>query len=696
MRFQILIFTLILVCISVISGKEKITGFVKDNQGNPIQGANIFLEKEAVGSSSDQTGYFEINNLNKGSYKIRITCIGFKTLEEIIELGSKKIERLFVMTESAINMNEIVITATRTEKTLKNVPVLTKVINNKDIENMGVPDIVSLLENQPSINFSQDNHGENINMNGLGNKYVLFLIDGEKMSGEVKGNIDFNRINTSNIKKIEIVKGASSSLYGSNAIGGVINIISKDSNKPIDISVNSKISKFNSVLMDGSAGIKLGNLKLLTSLQYNKTEGYDLTSETIAKTVDEFNSFSGKYNVAYKFAPSFLLSAGIEHYRMEKFESVRVIKNKHPLYNDFIWRLGMNFALNEKINISIKWNSDNYSISDVMEKQNNNELKNYENLNNSLKLVSVTNIENHTLNFGIEKNYEKVFSDRITGKEHNADSYSIFVQDEFIFSERISVTAGFRIEHHSEYKTNFSPKLSFMYNLLPFLFRANVGTGYRAPLLKELYMNWDHGGGGPYVFGNKDIKPEKSFHYSVSAEYLDEKFNSSFSFFQTNLNDMIATYQKNNEPNISYYSNIERAATYGFEIISTVDVGYGFDISCGYTYTKTENKNTGTELFNIPAHQGSFKLNYNLALTGANLTLGAKFTGRKLIDITEVNEKKIYHYQPAYAYWNINILQPLGVYLKLYAGVQNLFNYTDKNYLVNPGRVAYAGIKFNY
>ena len=141
------------------------------------------------------------------------------------------------MNDDPFNLEQIVVTATRTEKKIKNTPVITQIITSKQIEERGTGNIQDLLTQEvPGLNFQEVGYGTSIDIQGLGSKHILFLIDGERIAGENGGNIDYSRINLYNIDHIEIVKGASSALYGSQAMGGVINIITRKAKKKFEAS----------------------------------------------------------------------------------------------------------------------------------------------------------------------------------------------------------------------------------------------------------------------------------------------------------------------------------------------------------------------------------------------------------------------------------------------------------------------------
>ena len=174
-----------------------------------------------------------------------------------------------------INLKEVIVTATRAQKNLKNVPITVQVVTAEDIRKSQATNFQSFLETEfAGINFTYDGGMPNINMMGFGGKYVLFLIDGERMAGETFDNIDYNRINLEDIERIEIIKGASSSLYGSNALGGVINIITKNAKKSFEGDLSYQYETIESHKANIGIGSKQrwGNIRL-TSF-YNFREPY--------------------------------------------------------------------------------------------------------------------------------------------------------------------------------------------------------------------------------------------------------------------------------------------------------------------------------------------------------------------------------------------------------------------------------------
>ena len=167
----------------------------------------------------------------KVKFALLLTLIG--TLPLAAQNVRQEQDTVSYMNDDPFNLEQIVVTATRTEKKIKNTPVITQIITSKQIEERGTGNIQDLLTQEvPGLNFQEVGYGTSIDIQGLGSKHILFLIDGERIAGENGGNIDYSRINLYNIDHIEIVKGASSALYGSQAMGGVINIITRKAKGP--------------------------------------------------------------------------------------------------------------------------------------------------------------------------------------------------------------------------------------------------------------------------------------------------------------------------------------------------------------------------------------------------------------------------------------------------------------------------------
>lgn len=182
---------------------------------------------------------------------------------------------------SLTDLDDVVVTATRTPKSLKDVPVVTRLITSEELKKADATNIQDLLtEELPGLEFGFSMSQEtSLNMSGFGGNAILFLVDGERLAGETLDNVDYNRLNLNNVGQVEIVKGASSALYGANAVGGVVNLISKESTEPWHANVNARYKSFGKEWRYGgdiSFNHKQWNSN--TSVQYNRSDNVQLAS----------------------------------------------------------------------------------------------------------------------------------------------------------------------------------------------------------------------------------------------------------------------------------------------------------------------------------------------------------------------------------------------------------------------------------
>src|SRR5512140_2465422 len=276
-----LILTFLSITDIITSQEAMISGRVMGIDSSSVSGATIVIKGTTLGAITDQKGFYHFSKIKPGTYTLRTALLGYETQEKTITVRVGEEFTDFIIKESNINLNEVVVTATKSEKTLKNVPVLTQVISARQMLNLGITNVTDALQNMvPGLDVSQFGTRTSISMQGMDSKYVLFLIDGERIAGEVNGDIDYSMLNMENIDRIEVIKGASSSLYGSNAIGGVINIITKGITGAFDGKFYSRYSKYNELYSGGGIGLKKGIIGSRTSLNYSRTDGYDITPES--------------------------------------------------------------------------------------------------------------------------------------------------------------------------------------------------------------------------------------------------------------------------------------------------------------------------------------------------------------------------------------------------------------------------------
>src|SRR5674476_183147 len=502
---------LILICLlspgSVIfSQVVSMSGYVTGTDSSSVIGATISLKGTTFGIVTDKKGFYRLDKINPGRYILRVSYIGFEAQEKTVDIQKADSHLDFQLKESNIDLNEVVVTGTKSEKTLKNVPVLTQVISARKMLELGITNVADALQTMvPGINVSHNGTLVTVTLQGLDAKYVLFLVDGERIAGEVDGDIDYSMLNLQNIDHIEIIKGASSSLYGSNAIGGVINIITKKIVDPFDAKFYSRYSKYNELYSGGTIGLKKGIIGSRTSINYSRTDGYDVTPDSPHDwTQNPYTS----YQIYQKFeiTPSSKLSITpyITYYQFERGNvSARPV---HDLYTDLSGGLKGQYFLG-KSSIDFSYYRDRYNTYTVLEQLNNRrDTASFDFIQTFRTQGNFHLSDKNNLTAGLEYNTERLFSTRVEGGLKNASEAVFYLQEDIRIGEKLDFIAGLRGSNHSNYGFNAAPKISAMYKQGFLNFRASAGTGFRSPALKELYFSFDHFGEF-LVEGNPQLKP---------------------------------------------------------------------------------------------------------------------------------------------------------------------------------------------
>ena len=209
-----------------------IEGVVVDESGTPLPGASVKITGTTFGAGTNTQGEFVLRVEDTAKRTLRVSFVGYDPVDVEVVPAEKVARPLRVELKPAANpLNEVVVTGSFIEKPLKDVPVLTRVVSQKDIQALNPQNLETLLQYEiPGLQIGYNSMSQlpEITYMGMGGEYILFLVDGERVSGEgADHNVDFTRFNVDDIERIEIIKGSQSTIYGSNALGGVINIITK-------------------------------------------------------------------------------------------------------------------------------------------------------------------------------------------------------------------------------------------------------------------------------------------------------------------------------------------------------------------------------------------------------------------------------------------------------------------------------------
>jgi len=387
----------------------------------PIQNVNIYNQKNDIGTYTNSSGEFDLYIKNVSKLNLLITHIGYEnyTLELNQSVNGKVltvfIKPLFLDSES------VVVTGNSSPKRLVDSPILTEVVYSDQLLSIGASNIFESLQTiLPNVSFSPDAHGTNIKINSFDTQYIVILIDGERLSGNTSGNIDLNRLNMNDIDRIEIVKGSTSILYGSNAIGSVVNIITKGYNdKGYKSKLGYRFSNFNTSNIWSLFKFNFGKFYSNTNYIEKKSDGYDLSPET-PKTWDlrKFNDKSITQKFRYEISNQNLIDFKFNYYEFEFYQPPEMIADrphrKRYVANNYVLNWSNNFY-SQKINLSI--NYDQYRKYHILDEDYNTDEDNRRfpwtvDEYRSIKIIDVFSKGIQTFSLG----YEFI---RDTGKSHD-------------------------------------------------------------------------------------------------------------------------------------------------------------------------------------------------------------------------------------------------------------------------------------
>ncbi|MCR5248571.1 MAG: TonB-dependent receptor [Paludibacteraceae bacterium] len=436
-------------------------------------------------------------------------------------------------------LEEVVVTATHTPKALKDVPVVTRLIPLVDLKKADATNVQDLLTQElPGLEFGFAMSQEtSLNMSGFGGNAILFLVDGERLAGETMDNTDYNRLNLDDVGRIEIVKGASSALYGSNAVGGVINIISRESTERWTANVNSRYGSMGNEWRNGAnVSFNLGKWNSQTNFQQTKIDPIKLSSgptseekalaALLGKTVEEDKSnvkklygqesFNIKERLKFSATESLkFIARGGYFYR----ESQRETYNYH--FNGYSGGLKTLYDWKKGKNLEVSYAYDQYDKANYTPEGVRTHDHDYRNSQHTVHALYNHSFGQNILTVGSDLLHDYLttyqFLDNTSHEQNNIDAYA---QYDYNPTKRFNVVGSVRYDHFSASDHQaLTARLATVYKFDKFTLRANYANGFRAPSLKEMYMHFDMGNMGYMIIGNPDVKPEKSNNFNLAVEH---------------------------------------------------------------------------------------------------------------------------------------------------------------------------------
>lgn len=547
---------------------------------------------------------------------------------------------------SAHRLREVVVTATRTEKALTEVPIPVTVVNKTQIRTMGAVRLTDVLGEQTGLTIVAD-HGRGVQLQGLSPEYTLILVDGEPLIGRTAGTLELSRVAVGNIERVEVVKGPASALWGSEALAGVVNIITQKPQPGTRGEVRLRYGTNRTADAGGTFNYRHNRLGLTVFGNRYNSAGYSLQPASGEATVPPFASYTGQSRVTYQLDDQTTLSVSGRYFVENQANTFTISGENGQAARVRLAARQQDFSLNPSLTRSFSdklFGTLRFYHAGYRTRENYTYAADGAPYDASYFHQTFTRPEvqldwrlhaKHTLTVGGGYLLEAVEATRYDQRQQMRSGYG-YAQDDWTPLPGLNLVAGARFDGHSQYRGQLSPKLSGRYQVRPWLaVRATAGRGFRAPDFRQLYLNFSNPAVGYSVFGTHQVREkvaqlaaqgqlaldpatgqplvnealleqasqltaESSRAYNIGLQIApSEKLRLTTNFFHNDLRDLIETAavaQKTNGQSVYSYRNVSRAYTQGLEAEARYRLRPALTLSGGYQYLLAKDRDVLTRL----------------------------------------------------------------------------------------------------
>jgi outer membrane receptor for ferrienterochelin and colicins len=596
--------------------------------------------------------------------------------------------------KSAVQAETMTITATRTDTLLKDAPGAITAITDAEIREQPARDIVDILTGTAGISLLGRGVGgrKTISIRGSENRHTMILVDGRRIaaSDAVMGHSNFENswIPLENIERVEVVRGPLSSLYGSEALGGVVNIITRP---PTDQWRGG--FKIGGGILDDSGGdstdigVNFSGPLIKNRLGISLALEHAHEKATPDEDSPQYTEIEGRKILS--FSPKLVLTLNKDH----QFELFATLTDEERDYLssfrgrdvDYLYEL-------KKYMVGLGWNGkigptqsklslyksriDKLSIKTYLDTGSSSEAPD---IATNEVLDGQTSFEffGNLVTLGGEYRLESIQADSLAdiGGKDEVTHKALFIQDEIgLFGDRLLLTPGVRYDNHEFFGSEISPRL---YALLKITEQWNLKAGYghafNAPTVKQVSPGYNASTGPHSFIGNPDVDPETSDSYEIGVEYFGDSVTAKAFYFYNDITDLIAWNRVGSTGpggrfGIFQAHNVAEALIQGVEAEVQAELPYGFDIAATYNYLDAEDTENNIPLSGRPEHSVGFKVKYSFDSLGLNTILRYQYTGKQAFenDADEMEEVS------GYSLWHAAINKKLTSSLDLQLGIENI------------------------
>ena len=631
--------------------------------------------------------------LRRGTYTLQVRAIGFRAATE-----SRSVDGAPVVVQLAplpLALDRVVVTAARREQRLADVVVTPELITAEDIARTGASDLASALGAHTGVALDGGTPaGAGAMLQGMGSERVLVLLDGQPLPGRIDGEFDLSRMPTSLVERVEIVKGPQSALYGTDAMGGVINIITRQPREDggfvsASVIAGSRGRADGAIAAGGSRGrlatraeagrrfietapgrpdergAMAQRLDGVAKARWRASDATTLDASVLA--LDERQRWMG--GTLYQFADNVQLTAnaGVEHVGEATRWRARLFASSY----DHVSRAS---ALPQPIR------------GDTGQRQ-------VQRLGTA-ELGWSRELGAHLLDVGVQARRDDTRSVRIPGGRRAIVLVEPGAQLETTLSDATAVTTGVRVSASDRWGTHVTPRLAVRHRTGDGLtLRASAGTGFRAPDFRELYMRFQNQSVGYAVQGNEQLRPERSANVMLGTEWVGDAGFARGQLFWNEFRGFIETriISAPNEPPLYEYANLDDGYTAGVELESGTTLG-ALRADVGASLLATRDRSTGQPLLGRAPHSARLTLSRPL-VAGVRASMTGAFTGRTPMQRDSAGQ--VTSWRDAWPRLDLRLARPVGRDLELSLTVDNVLDRRPAEWAGFTGRQVFAALRWN-
>ena len=716
MQFRQLVLIFSLLFTFLLSAQSAIiTGHVS-SENSYLPFATIHIKNLKKGTTTDENGNYTISDLAPGSYTLIASFLGFISEKKQIEIKSNEMISVHFKLIANATLDEIVVTGTMKETYVSASPIKIDVVTSKQLDTYLPSAASSVIESAQLVNGVQEVvacgvcYTNSISVNGLPGSYTAILMDGTPIYGSLASVYGLNGIPNMIIDRFEVIKGPSSTLYGSEAVAGVINIITKNPEKQPIVSADLMTSTHEEVFGNFAFAPSIGKSSSYIGINFGYANHYadnNLDGFGDGVNSDHVSLFS-KFNIYRPSDKIFTIAAkyyyedrrnGVELFVKDR--AYKTLRGSDEIYGESIYTNRMElfgtYALDTKANLKIDYSfsnhdQDSYYGAEFYGASQQIAFGNF---------IWSFNQKKHDVLLGSTLRYdayddntlatEEMIDGELLNKPNNQFVPGLFVQDEYYFSDKFTLLGGLRVDHHQEHGLIYSPRLNAKYKTSDWTtFRFNFGTGFKVVNL----FTEDHafGTGQREVIIAEDLEPESSYNVSLNYNQVYTGLGGSGSidlegFFTHFTNKIIPDYD---DPGLIIYENSNGyARSMGIGLNVNHKFSFPFSMNVGLNLlesTETDRDENGIEITSdilfAPNWSGVISANYQFRKSRITLAYSAQFTGPiALPEVYDLDEFGIPLNEPRptistpFSLHQIQVTKLIKNNYNLYFGINNLLNY---------------------